>query len=93
MDFACGAHWKDLPERFPSDQTCHRRFEHWVEGGTLTNVLRALLEDLRCRDRIDIEECFIDGGFTRAQKGAPTLGKPIGARVRSSWRWQTARVF
>ena len=24
-----GAAWQDLPERFPSYQTCHRRFQYW----------------------------------------------------------------
>jgi len=88
-----GARWKDLPERFPSYQTCHRRFQQWVEDGTLTKVLRCLAEDLRSRGQIDIEECFIDGTFASAKKGALEWGKLSGARVRSSWRWQTALVF
>lgn len=28
-----GASWKDLPERFAPYQTCHRRFQQWVETG------------------------------------------------------------
>src|SRR5258707_12970603 len=28
-----GARWQDLPERFPPYQTCHRRFQYWVDGG------------------------------------------------------------
>ncbi len=24
-----GAPWKDLPQRYPPYQTCHRRFQHW----------------------------------------------------------------
>lgn len=87
-----GARWKDLPERFPSYH-CHGRFQQWVDDGTLTKVLRCLTEDLRCRGQIDIEECFIDGTFASAKRGALELGKPSGAKVRSSWRWQTALVF
>jgi transposase len=26
-----GAPWADLPGHFPSHQTCHRRFQEWVE--------------------------------------------------------------
>lgn len=88
-----GARWKDLPERFPSYQTCHRRFQRWVEDGTLSRILSTLAEDLRSRGQIDVEECFIDGTFASAKKGALELGKLSGARVRSSWRWQTALVF
>lgn len=88
-----GARWKDLPERFPSYQTCHRRFQQWVADGTLSEILRHLAEDLRRRGRIDINECFIDGTFTGAKKGVLVLGRLSGAKARSSWRWQTALVF
>jgi len=88
-----GARWKDLPERFPSYLTCHRRFQRWVDDGTLSQILKSLAEDLRRRGKIDVEECFIDGTFASAKKGAVVLAKLSGARVRSSWRWQTALVF
>ena len=88
-----GARWKDLPARFPSYQPCHRRFQHWVTDGPLSEVLRHLAEDLHRRGRIDITECFIDGTFAGAKKGGLAGGKLSGAKVRSSWRWQTALVF
>jgi transposase len=31
-----GAPWKDLPERYPSYQTCHRRFQQWHREGSWT---------------------------------------------------------
>jgi len=37
-----GAPWADLPVRYPSPKTCHRRFQHWRADGTLEAVLRAL---------------------------------------------------
>lgn len=88
-----GAPWADLPERFPSYQTCHRRFQEWVTSGTLRAVLEALAEDLRSRGQLDLSECFIDGTFVVAKKGASQWERPSGAKVRSSWRWQTAMVF
>lgn len=36
-----GAPWADLPARYPSPKTCHRRFQHWRADGTLEAVLRA----------------------------------------------------
>jgi transposase len=88
-----GARWQDLPERFPPYQTCHRRFQQWVRNGTLRQVLEALAADLRERGELDLSECFIDGTFGVATKGAAAWERPSGARVRSSWRWQTALVF
>src|SRR5215510_11911594 len=44
-----GAPWADLPERYPSYQTCHRRFQQWVRSGFMRGVLEALAEDLHVR--------------------------------------------
>jgi transposase len=88
-----GARWCDLPERFPPYQTCHRRFQEWVRDGRLRRVLETLAEDLRIRGKLDISECFIDGTFIVAKKGAAKLEKPSGAKARNSWQWQTALVY
>ena len=87
-----GAPWKDLPERYPPYQTCHRRFQHWCRDGTLKQVLHALAADLYERGGIDVTECFIDGTFAGAKKGALASGRPSGARRRRSWQLQTARA-
>ena len=88
-----GARWQDLPTRFPPYQTCHRRFQQWVREGTLRKVLEALAQDLKERGDLDLSECFIDGTFVVAKKGDLEWERPSGAKVRSSWRWQTALVF
>ena len=67
-----GAPWKDIPERYPPYQTCHRRFQQWVRDGTLEAVLCRLAEDLRERGGLDLSECFIDGSFCGAKKGTGT---------------------
>ena len=66
-----GAPWADLPERYPSYQTCHRRFQQWVRSGVMRGVLEALALDLKVRGALDVEEAFIDGSFAPAKKGAP----------------------
>ena len=88
-----GAPWHALPERYPSYQTCHRRFQQWVRAGVLRQVLEALAQDLYERGGIDLRECFIDGSFAPAKKGAPGSAKPSGARGPSSWQWRTLKVF
>src|SRR6267378_3870820 len=37
-----GAPWHDLPSRYPSYQTCHRRFQHWQRSGLLTRLREKL---------------------------------------------------
>jgi len=88
-----GARWGDLPDRFPPYQTCHRRFQQWVKDGRLRKVLETLAEDLETRGKLDLSECFIDGTFVSAKKGASLSEKPSGVKVRSSWQWQMALVF
>ena len=58
-----GAQWADLPDRYPPYQTCHRRFQKWVQDGTLEHILKALAKDLRERGKLDPSEAFIDGSF------------------------------
>lgn len=88
-----GARWCDMPERFPPYQTCHRRFQEWVQGGVFRHILETLAHDLEKRGKFKLAECFIDATFVVAKKGAPALEKPSAARVQSSWQWQTALVF
>lgn len=88
-----GARWRDLPEGYPSPSTCWRRLNRWDEDGTWLRIWRAFLSQLDAKRLLDWEECFIDGTFFPAKKGAPMLGKPRGGRAQSAWWWSTARVF
>jgi transposase len=88
-----GAPWKDLPPRYPPYQSVHRRFQEWVDNGSFEQILTALATDLRERGELDLSECFIDGTFAIAKKGARALERPSAAKVRRSWQLQTVLVF
>lgn len=88
-----GAQWSEMPGRYPPYQTCHRRFQQWSRAGVMDRLLRALAQDLEERGKIKLDECFVDGSFSAAKKGAPGSVKPSGARAARSWRSQTAMVF
>jgi transposase len=75
-----GAPWKDMPERYPPYQTCHRWFQRWRKNGILDALLIVLAEDLRKRRKLDLREAFIDGTFAPAKKGAVPLVKPSAAK-------------
>jgi hypothetical protein len=70
-----GAPWADLPDRYPSYQTCHRRFQQWVRCGVLKDILSLLAEALHDEGYLDVQEAFIDGSFARAKKGGNCVGK------------------
>jgi transposase len=65
-----GARWCDLPRQYPPYQTCHRRFQEWVEDGTLDEALRRIAQDLKDRGGLDVREAFIDGTSAVPKKGA-----------------------
>ena len=88
-----GAPWHDLPSKYPSYQTCHRRFQQWVNDGTMKAVLLALRRDLNDRGGIEEEECFIDGSYVPAKKGGVMWERVVQAVRPRSWQSQTAMVF
>jgi len=85
-----GAPWADIPERYPSYQTCHRRFQQWVRSGVMRGVLEALALELNSRGDLDVQEAFIDGSFAPAKKGALRSERRSVAKERRLWRLQIA---
>ena len=88
-----GAPWKDMPGRYPSYQTCHRRFQRWTTSGVLPRVLAGLRQDLCVRGGVEDVEGYIDGTYVPAKRGAIALESAVPATRRRSWRSQTAMVF
>jgi len=48
------APWKDLPDRYPRYQSCHRRFQKWQKDGRFEVILQVLAEDLVQRGKLDL---------------------------------------
>ena len=88
-----GARWRDLPPQYPSASTCWRRLRDWEEQGVWLDLWRAFLSRLDRQQKLDWDQCFVDGSFAPAKKGATASEKPSGARVQSGWWWSTAKVY
>jgi len=88
-----GARWRDLPKDYPPYQTCHRRFQQWVESGVFDKVIEALVKDLQERGGIDMSECFIDGTFSLAKKGGFLWARLSEVRAVRSWPSRTLVVL
>jgi transposase len=88
-----GGRWKALPLGYPSPSTCWRRLAEWEEEGVWLDVWRAFLDQLEERGRLKWQECFADGSFAPAKKGAPGSARPSGERVRSGWWWSMVKVY
>jgi transposase len=88
-----GAPWSELPRQYGSPSTVWRRLRAWEEAGVFLNLWRAFLAQLNDRQKIRWDECFADGSFAPAKKGAPKSGRPNAARAQSGWFWSMARVL
>src|ERR1700730_10779246 len=88
-----GAQWRELPEKYPPFQTCHRRFQQWVRTGKLERALKLLARNLHERGQLNLDEAFVDATFASAKKGA-LLSAPRGvAKARRSSLSRLATVF
>jgi hypothetical protein len=70
-----------FPERFPSYQTCHRRFQQWQADGTFEGIVFTLDEELRAKGRFELRDAPIDGSFRARKRGALQAHDP----ERSAW--------
>jgi transposase len=72
---SAGVETADLPDRYPSYQTCHRRFQHWVRAGLLRSLLEIPAPARHDEGHLDLQEAFIDGSFAPAKHGGAAVGK------------------
>lgn len=72
-----GAPWRDLPTRFGSWQTVHRRFAKWRDAGTFAKIAQALQVKLDERGLIDWELWCVDGASVRASRSAAGASKKV----------------
>jgi transposase len=77
-----GARWKDLPPKYGSRSTCHRRLKEWQEQGVWERIWLTFLGLLDQQGKLDWSQAFLDGSFVPGIKGAkilPTAGRVKGA--------------
>ena len=88
-----GAQWREMSEKYPPFQTCHRRFQQWVRSGKLEQALQRLAWHLHERGQLNLDEAFVDATFASAKKGALPSAPPAAARARRSSLSPLVTVF
>src|ERR1035437_4608921 len=86
-----GAAWRFLSDDYTSPATCRRRLRQWEDEDVWLSAWRALLGARDGDDLLKWDECFMDGSFAPAKKGALRSINLSVARARSGW--STVRVF
>ena len=88
-----GAQWRELPEKYPPFQTCHRRFQQWISSGKLEQALKLLARLLYEQGKLNLDEAFVDATFASAKKGALPSAPPVAARAPRSSLSPLVTVF
>ena len=63
-----GAPWRDLPEKFGTWNTVHRRFRRWVTQGVFDRIFEST------NGSLDLRAVMVDGSFVKVHQhasGAP----------------------
>lgn len=66
-----GCRWADLPTKYGSPATCHRRLSQWMRDGTWLHLWEALLILLSRQDKLRLEQTMLDASAVSAKKGGP----------------------
>ena len=64
---------RELPEKYPPYQTCHRRFQQWIRDGKLIEVLRLLARLLHEQGKLNLDESFVDAPLQEAMESRAPL--------------------
>ncbi len=75
-----GSPWAALPKIYGAKSTVHRRLKQWAESGVLEKLWRSFLVELEDKEQLLWNECFVDGTFSSAKKGALASVKPNAAK-------------
>jgi transposase len=71
-----GAQWRELAEKYPPFQACHRRFQQWIRSGKLEAALKLLARHLYEQGKLNLDEAFVDATFASAKKGVRRWSHP-----------------
>lgn len=82
-----GAPWRDVPCRYGPWQTVYDRFVRWRRDGTWMRLVRALQQQMRQQDELDLDVLFIDSSVIRATRAAAGGGKRGGPKSLTTTRW------
>ncbi|MFM0035950.1 transposase [Paraburkholderia strydomiana] len=85
-----GATWAAMPRRYPSYQTCHRRFKIWYESGVLKRVTEQLL-GTASEDLCNLMESRMRRHVSAAEKRAVGATVPASVSVAAPAVYNPAR--
>lgn len=68
-----GCRWMDMPARYGSDSTVHRRLQQWQHNGTWEKILDAARSAAYKKGVIKMQKASVDSTDVAAKKGEKAL--------------------
>lgn len=65
-----GCRWAELPKRYGSKSTAHKRLQDWQRNGTWEKLLREAVRQANRQGRLQLEAISVDSSTVPAKKGA-----------------------
>lgn len=85
------ASWNDLPNEYPSHQTCYRYYTEWVKAGILDNIVSTLIKHLK-EDGFDLYDS-INNGDIELISMAKKIHIRFAPRLQDTWQSSTALLI
>ena len=84
--------WAQMPNCYPSHQTCFRRYRLWQSAGTLNKIFYTLFRDLLQRGGFDLDQALADGSIMVVLRDGRNYIL-ASLQVLDTWQLSTALVF
>ncbi|WP_027801375.1 transposase [Paraburkholderia dilworthii] len=98
-----GATWSAMPRKYPSYQTCHRRFKAWYGSGVLKRVMEQLfgaaseelcaMMEARMRTHVSAEQKSVVSAEKASAPVAPSVYTPAAATPLPSFPFAFTSPF
>ena len=65
-----GCRWIDLPSRYGSKSSAHRRFQDLQQKGIWKKILKCAIKSAHKSDKLNLQKISVDSSSIAAKKGA-----------------------
>lgn len=64
-----GCRWEEMPKRFGSKSTAHRRLQTWQQNNIWKNILSSTIKSAHQSGKLELQKISIDSSSIAAKKG------------------------
>lgn len=65
----CGCRWSEMPKRFGSKSTAHRRLQTWQQNNIWKNILSDAIKSAHFSGKLQLQKMSVDSSTISAKKG------------------------